>query len=197
MTALPRVSTFPRDLRALAAEYGFNDSASRGELNQLFDSRYTAKRYLRPDGVTLDSFGEIVMDRGLVTERPTVNEVLEFLATVFDGRDDIRGSRETRRKGARTGKREATSAIETEALRAKNARSKKFECETCRGRAVKCNAAVSTFSGICGRCFLESVSPSAIEAMREAGAVITFLTRADRTFDEVMRDAAGIDSTPF
>jgi hypothetical protein len=71
-------------VRKLAAVHGFNDPHHRGELQQVFDGRGRSLRYLRPRGVTLDTFGEILLDRGVTYRRLVPDEVHRLLVMSFD-----------------------------------------------------------------------------------------------------------------
>lgn len=166
-------------VRSLLHEVGLCiDPDFPGEVRWLFDGNKGLRlRYQRRSGLTLDQFGEMLWTRGIVTERPDVNQVTEMLERFLrpaehDGTRKAKRTRATKR---------VLSELEREANRAKNARNKAFRCLEC-GR-TRCNGAVSTCRVICGHCYEES------------GAIV-FLTRTEKTFTEVLEQTAA-EAAPF
>jgi hypothetical protein len=67
---------------------------SCGELRRLAENKSFAAQYLRANsGISLDELTEKVWDSGLTFERPTINEVLDFLEVLATGIDGRRGKR--------------------------------------------------------------------------------------------------------
>jgi hypothetical protein len=75
-----------RAVRSLAALHGFNDPYHRGELAQVFDGAGRSLRFLRPTGVSLDRFGEILFDQGVTNRRMAPDDVWKLLSATFDSR---------------------------------------------------------------------------------------------------------------
>ena len=74
----------PRQVRAVAGLYGFHDPHYRGELATIFDGKGRSLRYLRPRGVSLDTFGEFLYDRGVTGRRLNPVELCDLLTMAFD-----------------------------------------------------------------------------------------------------------------
>lgn len=163
-------------VRSLAAQYGFHDPHYRGELLQLFDGPGRRMRFLRPGGISLDAFGEVLCDRRVTGRRLLPDEVWQLLSLAFDQTADVKPS-----KVRPVTKKAALTAIDAQAARAKNVRARKFQCPDCTN---KCNGAASTCEVICGRCY------------RLYGEVIV-MERCDPTFAEVMAQTAQADAVPF
>lgn len=106
-----------RIIRSLAAQHGFHDAEHRGELAQLFDGAGRRIRYLRPSGVSLDRFGELLVDRGVTSTRLGPAEVADLLAATFDSRPV-----------GKAAKVPSAKAISVAERKARNMRSRKYVC---------------------------------------------------------------------
>ena len=153
---------FSAAVRSLAASVGFHDPAFPGELATLFDVPGRKLRFLRARGVTVDGFGELLVDRGLTPERLAVNDVLALLGTVFDGTS----------WGESRKARGSVAALEAAELKAKKNRMRKFECSC--GQILRGTRASSA---ICGLCY-------------EMEGEIRFMRRVDPLPEEIREQSA-------
>jgi hypothetical protein len=179
---MKRPADYPRQVRTLAAEFGFHDPMHAGELAQLFDGAGRRRKYVRRSGLSLDAFAEIVWDRGLTPERLRIDEILELLSQAFDSttatkrRQTSRGVTFSRK--TRPSKRAIADSIDSQAERAKKMRMRKFVCDSC-GMILR--GAMLTADGrevrpACGHCDGRPL-----------------LTRVDPTFAEVMVQTLGLE----
>jgi hypothetical protein len=156
-----KAAEFAPAVRSLAAEVGFYDPEHKGELARLFDGAGRKRRFLRRSGVTLDEFGELLWDRGILPERPTVVDVENLLATVFDG------TAAARKAGKRPRKAETAAAIDTAAARAKRNRLRRAICENC--GAIGYSSALVILEH-CGRPMLRT-DPTFSEVMQQTAGL--------------------------
>ena len=171
------ISTTPaQDVRGIMKEHGLQvDPQYAGEVARLFENRGYARLYRRSNGLTVDGLGELMYSRGVTLERATCREVLDFLDELLRATPKARKAR-----GRKRVTRRAVSTIESEAQRAKGARSKKFVCTECGQIAYASKGAELA----CGR-----------QACRAIGAS---MVRVGLTFDEVMvQTYATAEALPF
>jgi hypothetical protein len=132
------------DTRAILAairERGIRiDPRLRVECRQLFGNPGVRMNYQRPDGLTIDGVGELLVDRGFIRSGLSERDVLELLETLFAPQPKTRRARRPPRARAQT-----DAAVE----RARNKRLRKFECETCRQIARGGKNALL----LCGLCY--------------------------------------------
>jgi predicted RNA-binding Zn-ribbon protein involved in translation (DUF1610 family) len=127
-----------RAVRSLAAKVGFCDPEHRGELATVFDGRGRQIRYLRPNGVSLDAFGEILLDHGVTSLRLTPNEVLQLLGATFDSKGRSVPAR----------KEPSARAIMKAVAKAQRNRQMKFVCPEC-GQIARGSRNVLLDCGLC------------------------------------------------
>jgi hypothetical protein len=127
------------------------DEAFRGEIQRLKENRSFRMNW-RKGGVTLDGFGEILLDRGIVAERPTPDELLCYFDDLF------------RSNGRKRGRNRATAgSIEDMHRHAKDVRFRLYECRC--GQKIRGTRQTSV---ACGRCL-----PGAFETIaREVAAMV-------------------------
>lgn len=147
-----------RAIRSLAARHGFNDAHYSGELRQLFDGRGRSLRFLRPKGVSLDRFGEILADAQVTTYRLAPDEIVQLLAATFDSRPS-----EPKRKEP------SARAVRKAVAKASRNRQRKFLCEC--GQIAR--ASKNTLL-VCGLC-------------HELTGSIVRMVRVDATAEELAR----------
>lgn len=128
----------PAVLDALADHPLRIDPGYVGELKRLFSNRGYRRMYCRRGGATLDDLGEILVDRGIVTERPTPDDVLCYL-------DDLFRAQPKRRRG----RQPAARTVEAAERKARSMRLRLFECDACRQKA----RGTRSSSLICGVCY--------------------------------------------
>lgn len=126
-----------RVVRSLAATHGFCDSEHDGELRTTFDGTGRTLRYLRPSGVSLDRFGEMLVDHGVTSRRLGPAEVADLLSATFDSRPSAKAS-----------KAPSAKAISAAEQKAKTMRSRLFECPDCK---QKIRGSRNTLA-LCGLC---------------------------------------------
>jgi hypothetical protein len=114
-----------RTVRSLAATHGFCDSEYDGELRTTFDGTGRTLRYLRSSGVSLDRFGEMLVDHGVTSRRLGPAEVADLLSATFDSRPH-----------GKVAKMPSAKAISNAERRARANRSRKYQCEKC-GQIVR------------------------------------------------------------
>lgn len=75
----------PRDvLRAIREAGGIRiDPRLAGECKWFFSNPGLRRHYQRADGLTIDEVGELLLDRGFVSESPTEREVIDILTDLF------------------------------------------------------------------------------------------------------------------
>ncbi len=153
-----------KTVRSLASRLGFNDAEHAGELATVFDGVGRRIRYLRPNGVSLDAFGEILYDARVTNRRLAPDEVWTLLRDTFDSRPSAPPA--PRRASARAQR----SAI----AKAQRSRSRKFSCGTC-GQIAR---GTRNTLLLCGVCFEMS------------GAVVR-MVRTDPLPEELMEQGGG------
>jgi hypothetical protein len=118
------------------------DPSYRAECARLADNAGIRMRYFRADGVGIETFAEILYDRGITAEHLDCVATLELLEGVMV----TSLARDKRPRGRkRTSKRE-TATAET---KARKNRLRKFECPACHQIARGTRAT----DLICGRCY--------------------------------------------
>ena len=130
----------PRQVRAVAAQTGLNDPHYRGELATIFDGRGRSLRYLRPRGVSLDQFGELLADRGITGRRLNPVELCDLLTLAFD----------TTNPPAKERKAPSARQVSDAEKRARSMRNRKFVCSDpeC-GQIARGTRGSSLICGIC------------------------------------------------
>jgi DNA-directed RNA polymerase subunit RPC12/RpoP len=100
------------------------DPRYRGELRRFTENAGLRCNYFnKAKGVTVDSFGELLWDRGLVSQRPTEREVLDLLETVFSAVD-----RKVTHRAIETDSNANGSDLEAELEKARKNRNRLFVC---------------------------------------------------------------------
>ena len=180
----------------LLGELGLcSDPRYRGEIARLFDGRKprATGRY-RVTGATVDEFAERMADRGIVAERPTEREVLDWVETCLSPSPAKRG----RRRGP------TARGIDAEIDRARNVRSRRFTCGTCgqvsrgtRQTDVRCGRCIeAAFQSIAGALIGVISDPRIIEAviatMREC---IPPMMRTSPLPEELLETARELDGS--
>lgn len=127
-----------RIIRSLAAQHGFHDAEHRGELATLFDGRGRSLRYLRPTGVSLETFGGILADRGVTSRRLTSAEVADLLSATFDSRPTAKATKAPSR-----------AALSRAEQKARNMRSRLYMCPECEQKI----RGTRNTTAICGICY--------------------------------------------
>lgn len=126
------------------------DDAFRGELQRLKENRGFRQHY-RKGGVTLDGFGELLLDRNIVAERPTPDELLVYFDDLF------------RSAGRKAGRKRATAtSVEEMERHARNVRFRLYECSC--GQKIRGTRQTSV---VCGRCIENAFRAIASELATE------------------------------
>ena len=125
-----------RAIRSLAARHGFHDAHYAGELATLFDGPGRRLRFLRPKGVSLDAFGEILLDERVTTYRLAPDEIVQLLAATFDSRPS-----EPKRKEP------SARAIRKAVAKAQRNRQMKFLCQC--GQIARASKNTLLVCGLC------------------------------------------------
>lgn len=123
-------------LRILAQSHLGPDPAFRGEIARLFDNPGYKRLYFRRNGLTVDSFGELLWDRGIVGERPNPREVLDYLDELLRRAPRVRGR-----------KRASVTAIDSAETRARKNRLRLFQCSC--GQKIRGTRATLVLCGLC------------------------------------------------
>lgn len=152
-------------IRKLLAEVPLGpDPAFRGELARLKENRSFRMHYRR-NGVTLDAFGELLFDRGIVWERPTPDQILCYFDQLF----------RTTGRGRKLGRKPVSArSIDEQVHHARTVRSRLYECRC--GQKIHGTRQTAV---VCGRCL-----PSAFETIASELATSTGL--GSRIIDAIM-----------
>ena len=126
------------------------------ECRQLAGDPRVRKAYFARRGVSVDGFGELLLDRGYVSESPSERDVLELLELVLVRDPEIR-------RATAAEKRQELSQLDAEAIRARNNRLRKFTCTEC-----------------------GAIAYAARDTRISCGVDGAALVRVSKTFDEVM-----------
>ena len=114
------------------------DAGFRGELARLRENRSFRMHY-RKTGVTLDAFGEILIDRGLVAERPSPDDLVCYFDDIF--RTTGMGRKRAGRKTA------SVTELEKQVQHARNVRFRLYECSC--GQKIRGTRSTSVICGLC------------------------------------------------
>lgn len=87
------------------------DPRFRGELTLHYENPGIRACYFSRNGATIDEFGELLLDRGYVTERPSERDVLELLDTMFRTFTRIRTSARSTETEANVNGRDADAEL--------------------------------------------------------------------------------------
>lgn len=145
-----------RTIRSLAATHGFHDDEHRGELAQVFDGPGRRIRFLRRNGVSLDKFGEILVDQRVTSRRLTPAEVADLLSATFDSHPH-----------AKTAKSQPSMKTLSRAeAKARKMRSRKFACPEC-GQIVRGTRGTIVDCGLCREMYGRTVTMVRVDPLPE------------------------------
>lgn len=172
-----------RDVLRVLAEFRLCiDPQYRGELARLFEHRGYRRLYYKRHGLTLDSFTEVLLDRGITRDRPTPNELLDYL-------DDLLFNRAERKKPGR--KRATANTIDGMERHARVTRLRLYQCDRC-GQKLRGTRETDV---VCGRC-LESAFESIARGIADALCDETIAEAAMLTVRECIQRMRRKDPLP-
>jgi hypothetical protein len=166
---IPRVTVEPAAIRKLIRAVKLaNDPRFLGECKWFREDRRIAKAYFASRGVTVDTLGELLLDRGFITETVPETDILDLLEWVLSAEPKESRVSKSERKAA-------MSEIELAAERAKGYRQLQFRCDEC-GAIVR--GARTTANG--------RVNRVACMPCSEAAGNLVEMTRYTQTWSEIL-----------
>lgn len=132
------------------------------------DSKTIEIRYVRKGGLTLDGFGELVHSRGIVAQRPDLNEAAEIMERVFSTRLDnlavAKAKAERHRVETLKIAAQVTAEAETKVQKRRTTRQRRFHCAEC-GQIIYAAADSLLNSTCCGMAWVRD-TPTVSEILQ-------------------------------